>query len=289
MENYILQILENNNRVIVPEFGAFIVKQRNPLTIIFNEFLQYNDGMLVDFISKKENISRDDAKVKIDDFIKGVNKAIESESGFALGKLGVIRKNAAGKISIDTDGETEKPTAKTVKPTTPKTAATKSSKPQEKKVSQEKKPEDEIKEEPKVTEPVKKESADLKKENAPSEVKKEDKQAVSEVKEKAEEKKMTPPVSKEKKEDIKVAPKKEEPRKAETARTYSADNYDYSIQPAPKKKRTNLLVWIIVIVIVNGLLISYFIFNGDLKNLFKSDKDTEVTNYLEDEVLLDVS
>ena len=50
MEKYITELLDNNVRVVLPDLGAFIVKQRKPLKIIFNEFLKYNDGLLIEYI-----------------------------------------------------------------------------------------------------------------------------------------------------------------------------------------------------------------------------------------------
>jgi hypothetical protein len=65
MEEYLSHLLENNNRVIIPEFGAFIVKNRQPLLLVFNEFLQYNDGALIDLITKQEIFQRYKPKIKL--------------------------------------------------------------------------------------------------------------------------------------------------------------------------------------------------------------------------------
>ena len=104
MEEHLLKILETNSRVIIPEFGAFIVKQKSPLTLVFNEFLQYNDGLLVDFISREEGIEREVAKKKIDDFVKKVRSELNKDNKVTLGKLGVLVKNQTGKISLEAEG-----------------------------------------------------------------------------------------------------------------------------------------------------------------------------------------
>jgi nucleoid DNA-binding protein len=100
MIDYILEILEKNNRVIVPELGAFIVKQRTPLLIIFNEFLQYNDGMLADTIAKKENIDCNEAKIKLDQFTSDIKDVLDRGEYFVMGKLGDLVKTPSGKISL---------------------------------------------------------------------------------------------------------------------------------------------------------------------------------------------
>ncbi|NJM14971.1 MAG: hypothetical protein HC896_05945 [Bacteroidales bacterium] len=54
MDAYIVELLNSNKRVIIPDFGAFIVKQGTPVTYVFNEFLKYNDGLLIDHVAKKK-------------------------------------------------------------------------------------------------------------------------------------------------------------------------------------------------------------------------------------------
>lgn len=54
MEEILIELLKNNTKVIIPDFGAFIVKQRNPFQVVFNEFLRFNDGLLIDSISKRK-------------------------------------------------------------------------------------------------------------------------------------------------------------------------------------------------------------------------------------------
>ncbi len=54
MEQYLLELIKNNNRVIVPNFGAFIVSRDAGTTVLFNNFLSFNDGLLINHVSKKE-------------------------------------------------------------------------------------------------------------------------------------------------------------------------------------------------------------------------------------------
>lgn len=307
MENYILQILEKNNRVIVPEFGAFIVKQRNPLTIVFNEFLQYNDGMLVDFISKEEGISRDEAKEKIDAFVKEVSGTIQKGKSYSLPRLGMITKSAAGKISIEPGADTGKEkkgktaATKVQKPAT-ETADQKATKKEEKKeetptqktaepekkegTKEEKKPAKETPEVPKETEEKKKETKETaEKETAKTQDIKE------EVKSKTTEKKEEPKAKPEESKTLSATEKKSvttketETRKTETAaNTYTFENPAY--QPPRDRKKMNIILWIIIIVIVNGTVIGFFIFNKDLRSIFVKTDSVEVMDFGEDEMLV---
>ena len=270
MEKYITQILEKNSRVIVPEFGAFIVKQRTPLTIVFNEFLQYNDGMLVDTIAKGENVDRDAAKEKIDAFVKNITTALGSGNSFSIPGLGTLVKSATGKISLETSlGETSKieasaPPKKTTskaeeKPAAkPSTTSDKSEKTDSKTDSKETKADEEKSSSAKKPEPAKAKTATPPKANNVTEEKKTEPKVVSQP-----------------------AP---EPKKtyastssSEKSTSYSApsESNDAEFEGDNQRKRSNLLLWILVIVLINGGIITYFYFSGQLSGLFSKNDEIE--------------
>ena len=56
MEKYILELIKEHNRIIVPNFGAFIISREKGQTILFNSFLSFNDGLLINQVSKTDNI-----------------------------------------------------------------------------------------------------------------------------------------------------------------------------------------------------------------------------------------
>lgn len=101
MEEILIELLKNNTKVIIPDFGAFIVKQRNPFQVVFNEFLRFNDGMLIDSISKKENISKEEAKEKINKWIELVKSSIEKNNSYEIKSLGKLIKTETGKIHLE--------------------------------------------------------------------------------------------------------------------------------------------------------------------------------------------
>lgn len=284
MEKYINQILEKNNRVIVPDFGAFIVKQRKPLTIVFNEFLQYNDGMLVDTISKIEDLDREKAKDKVDAFVKSVVAKLDKGQKYPLEKLGTLVKSSSGKISLE--GSDEKTAAK-AKP------AAKTAKIEEAKVQEEKKTQSEkakaqedikAKEENVKKEQEKKEKAELEKKSQDEKEKQEQDKKAEEEKLKQEQEKKDQ-AEKERLEREKRAEEKVRAQHAEK-RASSSSVHDYSIQPSSSKKagysekktsKRNILVWVIVIVLINGILVTgYFMYNKDLPNFFKNADSEEL-------------
>ncbi len=288
MEKYLLQILESNNRVIVPEFGAFIIKQKNPLTIIFNEFLQYNDGMLVDAISKKEGIDRDSAKKKIDEFIVKLNSELESAGQYVLPGIGVVTKGTSGKISLEKEESkiTGKKESKPVESSEKKPAQTKETK----------------KTTPKKTLDIKEETIEIVKEKPKEEEKPKIVKEIPKPEEKVAEE--------EKPKIVKETPKPEEkipeaekpkvtaepeikPKKIVEERKVEKQIYETksAFASTPKSKgnkrsKTRLIIWLILIVIINGILIGYFFYSEELSALFnKQPKDfIEVETQPEDQL-----
>jgi len=302
MEKYILQILENNSRVIVPEFGAFIIKQKNPLNIVFNEFLQYNDGVLVDTVAKSEGIDRDSAKKLIDDFVKEINQKLDKGNPYMIDQLGALIKSSTGKISLE-----KSPPEKSEKGTETKLT--------EKKPTQEKS----VKETEK-TKPETKEETDTKSQS--EETKQEAEQPPKETEKKVEEKpkvelestKEVPPVKEnEKKEVPQSSAKVTHDRKTSQEKTSKAEKVPTNEETIPKKvttpmstpsgradaglrsrarfsartavpaeeskKKTNIWLWVIIILIVNGIIITYFIMSDQLSGLFKKSEEATTPEF----------
>ncbi|MBN1598947.1 MAG: SPOR domain-containing protein [Bacteroidales bacterium] len=289
MEEYILDILEKNNRVIIPEFGALIVKQRKPFTVVFNEFLQYNDGMLVGAISKKNEINRDAAKKELDDFVTVVKETLNKGEKYVLSGLGTLVKSSTGKISLESSTEAVQP----------------KSEPQQKKTTQETK---------KTDQKIKK--SEPEKETSAPEIKKEEKKVIT-VNEKAakskevvgkskeielskdfEETGRREPVVPETKEKEEIRPNEkpaeekkepvtqplaeEQPKKEETvnkpvSEITSTDSQFRYTEPTRSNRKRNIIIWLIVIIVVNGLIVTYFIKSEELAGIFKKNRnETEI-------------
>lgn len=107
MDNNIVALLHNNLRVIIPEFGAFIIRQKQPRVIVFNEFLRYNDGLLIDFIVKNEGIDREVAEHQVAGVAEEWTKALNVGQGLVIQGLGKLQKDADGKIVFTEEGKTE--------------------------------------------------------------------------------------------------------------------------------------------------------------------------------------
>ena len=103
MNKIINELLNTNARVIIPDFGAFIIKQKNPRLVVFNEFLRYNDGLLIDYISVSEGIEKDAAKVKVTKFVEEINKILSQDDEVFLEGLGKLAKDSTGKLTFTED------------------------------------------------------------------------------------------------------------------------------------------------------------------------------------------
>jgi len=263
MEKYLSQILETNNRVIVPEFGAFIIKQKKPLIILFNEFLQYNDGVLVDTVAKSEGIDTTAAKQQIENFVSNVTSELDSNGSYLIPGIGVLVRSATGKISIESE-ETKISTKKTGKPVSEsKTAPKPKAKSVKKSVSSE----------------VELDEQDDK-QNKPD---------IQEEKERVAEPEKRDPVVLEVKHEEKPKPpvieKRQEPEikhPVETSIPLVANEH--------RKGKSRLMLWLLVIIIVNGLLIGYFIYSDQLTGLFtKQPSDEEISTFEDNQLVPEIT
>jgi cell division septation protein DedD len=100
MEKYLISLLETNNRVIVPDLGAFIIRQQEPRELVFNDLLAFNDGMLTSHIKQQEGISMSKAQVKIEDFVDRVKKVLTKGDIYHLENLGYLKMDDSSKIEF---------------------------------------------------------------------------------------------------------------------------------------------------------------------------------------------
>jgi hypothetical protein len=103
MEQYLLELIKNNNRVIVPNFGAFIVSRDAGTTVLFNNFLSFNDGLLVNYISSKEAIDNSEALQKVTTFVDKVKKELDDKGEYIIEKLGSFTKDQNGILRFTQD------------------------------------------------------------------------------------------------------------------------------------------------------------------------------------------
>ncbi len=103
MENHILSLIKENNRVIVPNFGAFIVAKENGFSVLFNNFLSFNDGLLVDYIVDAEGIDKDEANRRIEEYVDKIKAILDEKGTYEIVGLGVFKKDTTGVLRFEQD------------------------------------------------------------------------------------------------------------------------------------------------------------------------------------------
>ena len=105
----IYDLLYNNDCVIVPEFGAFVLKSHSayikddtfypPRKVIsFNAMLDENDGLLVKHISTSRNISYKKALKTIDDETQSLKNELSADKKIKIDPLGYIELSSEGNL-----------------------------------------------------------------------------------------------------------------------------------------------------------------------------------------------
>ncbi|TLX77668.1 hypothetical protein E9993_03225 [Labilibacter sediminis] len=96
MEKYILELITENNRVIIPNFGAFIISKEHGLSILFNNFLSFNDGLLVNYIAEKKGIDTIVATDEVFNYVDNLKKDLDEKGEYSIDKLGTFKKDENG-------------------------------------------------------------------------------------------------------------------------------------------------------------------------------------------------
>ncbi|MEX2484862.1 MAG: SPOR domain-containing protein [Brumimicrobium sp.] len=277
MDKYIKQLLETYSKVILPSFGAIVVENEETGNLMFNEYLNYNDGKLDKLIVDESNMELQEAQNTIAKYVREIQLQLDKGESYDLFKLGRFFKNSKGEIEFDgnlktggTTGKsnTKKETPKKTEKDTKKPTQTTDSKPSKK---EETKPEKETKKPtPKETKkedskkavtPTKKENKyvenkgkeDSKKEKevaksdqqAKDSKAKEDKKA-AELKQK-EEKKAADLKKKEEKKS--AALKQKEEKKAAAAKKKAEKSKKKPEGGEGKKKKLSVFFWIAIIIL----------------------------------------
>ena len=105
----IYDLLYNNDCVIVPEFGAFVLKSHSayikddtfypPRKVIsFNAMLNENDGLLVKHLSNSRNISYKKALKTINDEIQSLKNELSADKKIKIDPLGYIELSSEGNL-----------------------------------------------------------------------------------------------------------------------------------------------------------------------------------------------
>ncbi|MCF8234934.1 MAG: SPOR domain-containing protein [Bacteroidales bacterium] len=102
---YIRELLKDHDRVIIPNFGAFLKSKGEIKKIIFNEFIKFNDGQLINLISEKEGFPVSDASKRVDDFVEKIKGELSEEEKIEFEGIGYLYKDDNGRIRFTDYGQ----------------------------------------------------------------------------------------------------------------------------------------------------------------------------------------
>jgi len=117
----LIKALNSSNNITLPNLGG-IIKMGS--SFMFNEFLKFNDGKFSKFLQETDGLSKEEANIKIDNFIKEIKTALSETGSFSLNEIGTLNL-IDGKIKLelltftakkeeeDKSTSKEKPTKKT--------------------------------------------------------------------------------------------------------------------------------------------------------------------------------
>lgn len=96
----IVNYLAANRRIVVPQLGAFIVKDPAAGTILFSELLRRDDGVLRGLLTA-QGMSEVEAAGRIDRFVFEARHAIRQGESFPLEGLGCFRPGEGGTMLFE--------------------------------------------------------------------------------------------------------------------------------------------------------------------------------------------
>lgn len=113
---YIGDLLYDYECVVIPGLGGFLTNDKpasiQPNThhfrppykqVMFNAYLKTNDGLLVNYIAREENISYQEAKAQVDKFVYLCDNALKSGKRINFHRVGYLYLNKNEKIIFEQD------------------------------------------------------------------------------------------------------------------------------------------------------------------------------------------
>lgn len=103
MENYIRDLLKEKDRVIIPNMGGFLKSKGEINNLIFNEFIKFNDGQLINFVARRENIGIDEASRKVDEFVESAKSRLNKGKKISIDEVGTLFMGERGRLRFSAE------------------------------------------------------------------------------------------------------------------------------------------------------------------------------------------
>jgi len=102
MDKYIKQLTEKEQRIIVPGLGAFQVVPEGGM--MFNQYLNFDDGMLTNFVAEQDGISQDEASKRVHDYSRDQKQRLDNGETVVIEGIGTL-KSIDGKYEFSENAE----------------------------------------------------------------------------------------------------------------------------------------------------------------------------------------
>ena len=104
LSKYIKELIPNNSRIIIPDFGAFMIQDTPKGKVIsFNDFLKFNDSILLNRIITAEKVDSAKGKEEIKAYIAEIEAAFKAGEKFAVDGVGYLSKDSQNNINFEQD------------------------------------------------------------------------------------------------------------------------------------------------------------------------------------------
>ncbi len=104
LSKYIKELIPTNSRIIIPDFGAFMIQDTpNGKVISFNDFLKFNDSVLLNRIITTEKVDATKGKESIKAYIAEIEAAFKAGESFAVEGVGYLSKDSQNNINFEQD------------------------------------------------------------------------------------------------------------------------------------------------------------------------------------------
>ncbi len=94
MNNVIANLIQTQTRVNIPSFGAFIVnRDGEKAEILFNQYLNFDDGVLSAAVIEQKGLSKEDADEQIAQYVEDLNRRLDSGETVSIEGVGSFVKD----------------------------------------------------------------------------------------------------------------------------------------------------------------------------------------------------
>lgn len=116
IEKHISNLLHQHDCVIIPGLGGFVANYMPAMVdgelvkppfkgLIWNRFLQHNDGLLANEIAKKSNVSYEIANQEIANFVSVVTSNLKDSKRYDFDLIGFLYHDSSGQIMFEFSGK----------------------------------------------------------------------------------------------------------------------------------------------------------------------------------------